>query len=85
MTSRWLPGALLLMLTACAAQEGAHIYPAGLFGQRIVGNDAYVTISNIWNEMDGLPLAQTHCAKYGKSARFTHMEGHRAIYDCVKT
>jgi hypothetical protein len=69
-------------LFGCA--QNAHIYPLGLFGQRIVGNSTYVSISNVWNEMDGLPLAESHCAEFGKSARFTHMEGHRAIYDCIK-
>jgi hypothetical protein len=69
------------ILSGCAAD--AHIYP-GLFGQRVVGNENYVTVSNVWNEMDALPLADAHCAKYGKSARFTHMEDYRAIYDCVK-
>ncbi len=69
-----------VILSACASD--AHIYP-GLFGQRVVGNENYVTVSNVWNEMDALPLADRHCAQYGKSARFTHMEGNRAIYDCV--
>ena len=74
-----------LFLIGCAGtQEDAHIYP-GLFGQRIVGNENYVTVSNVWNEMDGLPLAEKHCRKYGKSAKFTHVEKpFRAIYDCVR-
>ena len=74
------PLGLILALSACA--EDAHIYP-GLFGQRIVGNEAYVSVSNVWNEMDALPLADAHCHKYGKAARFTRMEGTRAIYDCM--
>jgi hypothetical protein len=74
---------IVVSLTACARQENAHIYPVDLFGQRVVGNASYVTVSNVWNEMDALPLAERHCAGYGKSARFTHMEGSRAIYDCV--
>jgi hypothetical protein len=52
-------------------------------GQRVVGNETYVTVSNVWNEMDALPLADNHCAGFGKVARFNHMEGHRAIFDCV--
>ena len=66
-------------------QRRSHIYPLGLFGQRVVGNSLYVTISNVWNEMDGLPLAEKHCAQYGKSARFNHMEATRAIFDCIKS
>jgi gamma-glutamylcyclotransferase (GGCT)/AIG2-like uncharacterized protein YtfP len=77
-----LYAAIILGLGACASQD-AHIYP-GFFGQRVVGN-VYVTVSNVWNEMDALPLADKHCAQYSRSARFTHMEGNRAIYDCVKS
>jgi hypothetical protein len=76
---------IVLMLTGCAAREDAHIYPLGLFGQRVVGNSLYVTISNVWNEMDALPLAEKHCRQYLKSARFSHMEPTRAIFDCVKS
>lgn len=56
----------------------------GAFGQDVVGNAAYVTVSNVWNEMDALPLADQHCAQYGKVARFSSKEGHRVVYDCVK-
>ncbi len=77
-----------VLLAGCSVPqpgEGhANIYPIGVFGQRIVGNDAYVTVSNVWNEMDAMPLADRHCRQYGKSARFTHMIGARAVYDCVK-
>ena len=74
-----------LALTGCTSLAGndAHIYPMGLFGQNIVGNEAYVTVSNVYNEIDALPLAETHCAKYGRIARFNHMERIRAIFDCV--
>ncbi len=79
-----LVGFSVLALNACATSPSdANIYHS-LIGQRVVGNDSYVTVSNVWNEMDGLPLADKHCAQYGKSARFTHMEGYRAIYDCVE-
>jgi len=72
-----LLAATVACLCACAApNEDAHIYP-GLFGQRVVGNASYVSVSNVWNEMDALPLADQHCAKYGK-------EGARAIFDCVQ-
>jgi hypothetical protein len=48
----------------------------------ILRTDQYVTISNVWNEMDALPLADAHCKQYGKSARFNRMESARAIFDC---
>lgn len=68
-------------LGGCVGNEDAHIYP-GLFGQNIVGNAAYVTVSNVYNDMDALPLADRHCGKFGKVARFNHMEGQRAVFDC---
>ena len=73
---------IALGLATCAAPD-ARIYPLGAFGQNVVGNEAYVTVSNVWNEMDALPLAEKHCNQFQKIARFNHMEGHRAIYDCV--
>jgi hypothetical protein len=75
--------ASLSISTAQSAERGdANIY-GGLFGQKIVGNEAYVTISNVWNEMDALPLAERHCAKFGKVARFKAYGGARAVFDCV--
>jgi hypothetical protein len=70
-----------LGLATCGSPD-ARIYP-GLFGQNVVGNEAYVTVSNVYNEMDALPLADKHCNQFQKIARFNHMEGRRAIYDCV--
>lgn len=74
--------AIAAALTGCASD--ANIYPLGLFGQDVVGNATYVSVSNVWNEMDALPLADRHCAQYGKAARFNHMERFRATFDCVK-
>ena len=71
----------MVALSACATSD-ANIY-GSLFGQRVVGNKNYVTISNVWNEMDALPLAEKHCSAYGRSARFEQMEGHRAVFDCI--
>jgi hypothetical protein len=42
--------------------ESAHIY-AGLFGQNVVGSETYVTVSNVYIEIDALPLAEEHCQK----------------------
>jgi len=72
--------AMRLLLVGCSSD--ANIYHS-FVGQRVVGNTNYVSVSNVWNEMDGSPLAEKHCAQYGKAARFTHMEAHMAIYDCV--
>jgi hypothetical protein len=71
------------LLAGCfGAGADANIYGSPM-GQRIVGNESYVTVSNVWNEMDALPLAEKHCGQFGKSARFARMEGARAIFDCV--
>jgi hypothetical protein len=70
-------------LCGCASAEDAHIYP-GLFGQKVVGNQAYVTVSNVWNDSDALPLADAHCRKYNRIARLNRMDGARANFDCVK-
>jgi hypothetical protein len=83
MTIRFAMLALACLLSGCSlAGNDAHIYP-GFFGQNVVGNETYVTVSNVYNEMDALPLAEKHCAKFGKAARFQHMERIRAIFDYV--
>jgi hypothetical protein len=70
-------------LVGCAmGPTDANIYNS-LVGQRVVGNEAYVTVTNVWNEMDALPLAENHCAKYGKIAKYARKEGAKAIFDCV--
>jgi hypothetical protein len=81
------PVAILAALTlvGCTSRyagNDANIYNS-LNGQKVVGNDQYVTVSNVWNEMDGLPLAEAHCKQYGKSAGFKSMAPYRAIYDCL--
>jgi Fe-S cluster assembly scaffold protein SufB len=69
------------MFAACASTD-ANIYHS-FVGQRVVGNEAYVTVTNVWNEMDALPLADKHCGQYGKVARYTRKEGAKAIFDCI--
>lgn len=71
-----------LLLAGCSTSD-ANVY-GSLAGQNVVGNEAYVTVSNVWNEMDALPLAERHCKKFGRIARFNHAEGYRSIFDCVR-
>ncbi len=71
----------MMALSACATAD-ANIYGC-CFGQRVVGNKNYVTISNVWNEMDALPLAEKHCSVYERSARFEKMEDQRAVFDFI--
>lgn len=73
---------LFISLTLAGCASDANLYHSPV-GQRVVGNEVSVTVSNVWNEMDALPLADGHCGQFGKAARFSHMEGRRAEYDCV--
>ena len=70
-----------LVLSSCATGN-KNIYGCCV-GQGVSGNKNYVSISNVWNESDALPLAEEHCAKYGKSATYKEMKGYRAIFDCI--
>jgi hypothetical protein len=70
-----------LWMTSCARTD-TNIY-GGMVGQKAIGNETYVTITNVWNEMDALPLAERHCSQYGKAAKFARMEPARAVFDCV--
>jgi hypothetical protein len=81
---RRLLGLVAIGLAGCAGNQGDRIYPIGLSGQNVSGNAAYVSISNVWNEQDALPIAERHCARFGKLARFNRMQGYRAVFDCVK-
>jgi putative hemolysin len=65
----------LLLLAGCAAR----LVPAG-----VTGNEAFVTVSNVWSAADAMPYATAHCAKYGKIAKMTHSEGYSVVFDCVK-
>lgn len=69
-------------LTACAGNS-SNIYGCCV-GQDAVGNKNFVTINNVWNEMDALPVAEQHCAKFNRSATFKVMNGYRATFDCVE-
>jgi hypothetical protein len=72
----------VLLLGGCAGNEG-NIYGCCV-GQKVVGNKNYVTVWNVRNEMDALPLAEGHCAKYKKSASYKSKESMRVIFDCVE-
>jgi hypothetical protein len=72
-----------LLLTGCMTSD-TNVYGVG-FGQNVSGNETYVSISNVWNEQDALPLAERHCKQFGKLAQFKHQEGHRSIFNCVRS
>jgi hypothetical protein len=60
----------------------------GSFGQYVIGSETYVSVSNAYTEKNALPLAEAHCAKYARVARFDHVEQAdqqvSMIFDCVE-
>ena len=70
-----------LALAGCATSQN-NIY-GGIFGQDVVGNEVSVIVSNVWNQMDALPLADRHCKQYGKAAKFISFNEGKANFDCV--
>lgn len=48
--------AALTILSAGCSQSGAdaHLYPISISGQKVVGNEAWVGVYNVWNEGDRL-------------------------------
>lgn len=73
---------IMLSIGGCARSD-TNIY-GSLVGQGVVGNETYVTISNVWNDADALPLAERHCGQFGKAARYARREGYNAVFDCVR-
>lgn len=65
----------MLLVSACASMR---VFPAG-----VSGNEAFVTVSNVWNSSEALPYATKHCAQYGKVPRMKHSEGYSVVFDCV--
>lgn len=73
-TMRLLALGSVLLLSACSAR----LVPAG-----VSGNEAFVTVSNVWSVKDAMPYATKHCAQYGKVPKMTHSEGYSVVFDCV--
>ena len=51
-------------------------------GLRVTGNETSVIIAPTGSEATALPLAEKHCASYGRVAHFKRMEGFRVVFDC---
>ena len=45
------------------------------------GDSAQVSIEG--GRLDALPLAIAHCARFGRSAQWSHADNDRSVYDCV--
>jgi hypothetical protein len=70
-----------ISLCSCVARHDRDIQ-RNMVGATVVGDDQYATVAHVRNEKDGQRLADKHCGRFGKSARFDKMEGTRAIYNC---
>ena len=86
----------ILLLTGCGVRDAKIMVRDEKlrYGCCVVENKNYVSIGNVWNEMDALPLAEEHCSKYGRTVNFNSMvvflkekipmvENYRARFDCV--
>lgn len=52
-------------------------------GPRATGNQNYVGVGPVWTEAEAYPMAEAHCFRYGRSARFNAKAGVRYIFDCI--
>ena len=67
------------MLAGCADTSGPSDSPS----RRVEGDASSASI--LGGRLDALPLAIAHCARFGRSAQWSHADGDRSVYDCVKT
>ena len=53
-------------------------------GQDVAGNEVSVTVSRAMSSAAAMRVAEEHCSKYGRHARY--MSGHDVVhsFDCVK-
>jgi hypothetical protein len=72
---------LSISLCCCSAYNDMSIYRNPV-SPTVIGDGNSVLVSNAQNEADGQELAEKHCKRFGKSARFNRMEGVRAFFDC---
>ena len=78
-----------IFICGCASSDPSlvsgrgQVYSAGLFGQTVSGDESKVSVWNIWNAKDGLPLAEQHCQQYGKGVSIISHSGITGYYECV--
>ena len=48
---------------------------------KVEGDSNQVSIAG--GRLDALPLAIAHCARFGRSAQWSHSDGDRSVYSCV--
>jgi hypothetical protein len=54
-------------------------------GLRVTGNETSVIIGGTASEAVAFPIAERHCASYGKVAYFSRMDGFRVAFDCEQS
>jgi hypothetical protein len=72
---------LSISLCCCSAYNDKSVH-RNMVGPTVVGDGNSVLVSHVRNQKDGQQLAEKHCKRFGKSARFNRIEGVRAFYDC---
>ena len=72
---------LSISLCCCSAFNDRSIYRNPV-SPTVIGDGNSVLVSHVRNQTDGQRLAEQHCKRFGKSARFNRMEGVRAFFDC---
>ena len=50
---------------------------------QVGGFETYAVVAPAADEAAARPFAEQHCGRYGRFARFRHMDGHRAVFDCT--
>jgi hypothetical protein len=72
---------LSISLCSCGTFNDSSVH-RNLVGPTVVGDGNSVLVSHVRNQTDGQQLAEKHCKRFRKSARFNRMEGVRAFFDC---
>lgn len=49
----------------------------------VTGNEVSVTVNNVWNANQAMPLADKHCHQFGKAARPSIAKEYAFTFDCV--
>jgi hypothetical protein len=80
MRMRWLTTLALAsgLLAGCADQPPL---VDRLSKGKVMGDQSQVSVEG--GRLDALPLAVAHCARFGRSAEWSHADGDRSVYDCV--
>lgn len=74
---------VLAALAVSACGGGDQVYTAGVVPQNVKGDADHVSVFNVWTAADAKPLADRHCAKFGKVASFSRTAMITAHFDCV--